>query len=114
MINSISSCHDCPFCNSDSEYGSSCRISDLDDYGMPSYNEEYVPSECPLIKESVTVKIDDNAIISKDKFRSEKYLQTKRELEYLKDMYAMLYGLIGSDNVTKDYLKEYIKKNPIK
>jgi hypothetical protein len=55
----IDNCRDCPFCNSDSEYGHSCNIADIGDYGMPTYKDNWIPKECPLLNGSITIKLSN-------------------------------------------------------
>lgn len=54
----VNNCHDCPFCNNDNEYGTSCNFpnNDVDENEMPSYKQNWLPSKCPL-KFSGTVLI---------------------------------------------------------
>lgn len=50
MTIKVKNCHDCPFCNSDNEYGNSCNFpgSEVEEHEMPSYNENNLPVKCPL------------------------------------------------------------------
>ena len=61
MLIEIKDCHNCPFCNSDFESGTNCNLNyDIDDYKMPSYEEHFVPKDCPLLKNEITIKLNAN------------------------------------------------------
>jgi hypothetical protein len=55
----VTSCHDCPLCNSDMEKGTSCNYpgNDVEDFEMTPYNEEWVPNKCPLRQYSIVIEI---------------------------------------------------------
>lgn len=60
MVIEVTSCHDCPFCNSDSEDGNSCRCpkGSVEQEDMPPYNEEWIPYNCPLVFETFILQVN--------------------------------------------------------
>jgi len=55
----VSSCRDCPFCNNDNEYGSSCNFpeNEVEDYEMTPYGLKNPPEKCPLNKSIAVVEL---------------------------------------------------------
>ncbi len=57
MIIEITSCNDCPFCNNDNEYGSSCNLpgNNVEDFEMCGYNQSFIPDKCQLNNQTIVV-----------------------------------------------------------
>ena len=61
----VTNCHDCPFCNSDNEYGTSCNHpeNDIDEFEMTQYDKKEMPERCPLRTGPAIVYSDNQKIL---------------------------------------------------
>jgi len=59
MTIKVTSCHDCPLCNHDNEYGDSCNYpnNEVEEEDMPNPWDNCVPTKCPLLKENITIEL---------------------------------------------------------
>jgi hypothetical protein len=93
MIN-VKSCNDCPFKRNDDCGGDYCEISTSQDcFEMPSYNEEYIPSECPIYKQKeIVVKLELGATIGKENFIKLQQLKGifKEDVNQLRELYKKI------------------------
>lgn len=51
----VSNCHNCPFCNVDSEGDNSCNVPENEVELTTTYGEEWLPDKCPLLSGGILV-----------------------------------------------------------